>query len=735
MPNTIAGSTLLVEVALGANPDADPATYTWTDISNYVKADGVSIRRGRSDYATHAEAMTCSLTVNNSDGRFTPGNRAGAYWPNMRKSLPLRVTMDGSVRFLGYIDSLPITWPSQVTTLAWAPITASGRWRRLSRNPQVTAGTLQRAITAGGWAAYYWPLEDGPGTVSAYSLVNEANDDPVIMSARTSGVAWGDVDGMPGFAGKTVSLSAVQANLYAQMPNDTVNMFMGFQVAVRIPDLPVATGDYSQIVVELGSGTVSTPLRRFTISTTAPSDGSVTVTARLLAGDGTTTYPYWQWSTTSSVLGGWLLYRLALVQDTGYPGPSVRWKPTFTINATTLTASPDAGYVYETVIPFASDRTPARSVTLYGGGVGSPLTAEYPTGYGHLAIAWDTPTGNNYSAAYAWDQETAADRYTRVVGELFLPGFTPPAATTVMGPQTLAPSLDVLYETADAEIGFLYETTNGRTAFQARGDRYNPAVFMALDIAQGHVFGGFAPTFDDQKLINDVTVSRPAGSSYRYVNAASALAYGTYHQDVTLNLGRDVDLPGYASWLASINADPNQARIAGLQLNLRTIGATLQGVWLGSEPLGKLLTVASPPSQMAQVTLGFFIEGYTEMISVDRWEVSLNLSPAFPFTNVFVLEGSGDSGRLGMSGQTVNTSATAGATSLSLATSAGNALFITTALHPASFPVDLNIDGRKVTCTASSGTSSPQTLTVTALPAAVAAGVSVDLWNPAYLAL
>ncbi|MGW6535216.1 LamG-like jellyroll fold domain-containing protein [Streptomyces sp. NPDC055051] len=60
-----------VEVAFDGGPFSK--SYTWTDISDYVR--GFQIRRGRNYELDRIEAGTLSLTLDNSDGRFTPGKQ------------------------------------------------------------------------------------------------------------------------------------------------------------------------------------------------------------------------------------------------------------------------------------------------------------------------------------------------------------------------------------------------------------------------------------------------------------------------------------------------------------------------------------------------------------------------------------------------------------------------------------------------------------------------------------
>jgi hypothetical protein len=82
-----------VALALGADLTADPSTWSWTDVTAYAMLTdgGVSITRGRSPEQTQTPPSSCTLRVNNADGRFARLNPLGAYYPQLRKNTPLRV--------------------------------------------------------------------------------------------------------------------------------------------------------------------------------------------------------------------------------------------------------------------------------------------------------------------------------------------------------------------------------------------------------------------------------------------------------------------------------------------------------------------------------------------------------------------------------------------------------------------------------------------------------------------
>lgn len=81
---------LYVEAAFGYT--ITTSVPVWTDVTPYVDlVAGVSNTRGSSDELSETQPGQCSLTLDNSDGRFSPGRASGAYYPNVKKNVPLRV--------------------------------------------------------------------------------------------------------------------------------------------------------------------------------------------------------------------------------------------------------------------------------------------------------------------------------------------------------------------------------------------------------------------------------------------------------------------------------------------------------------------------------------------------------------------------------------------------------------------------------------------------------------------
>src|SRR5690349_19013770 len=105
-----------VAIAFNAGYLTPAASRTWTDISAYVElAEGLAINVGRQDQRSEADPNTLTLTLDNSDGRFTATKTTGPYGANLKLGRPIRVQadpVDGAIQteFVGFIDELPVEW-------------------------------------------------------------------------------------------------------------------------------------------------------------------------------------------------------------------------------------------------------------------------------------------------------------------------------------------------------------------------------------------------------------------------------------------------------------------------------------------------------------------------------------------------------------------------------------------------------------------------------------------------
>ncbi|MFD9618507.1 hypothetical protein ACFWB2_14725 [Streptomyces virginiae] len=66
----------------------------WTDITSFVRySSGITVNRGRTSEGSSVERSTCSLTLDNRDGRFSPRNPNGAYFGLIGRNTQIRTSV------------------------------------------------------------------------------------------------------------------------------------------------------------------------------------------------------------------------------------------------------------------------------------------------------------------------------------------------------------------------------------------------------------------------------------------------------------------------------------------------------------------------------------------------------------------------------------------------------------------------------------------------------------------
>jgi hypothetical protein len=154
----------------------------WTDISGFVlySTDTV-ITVPRQDETTQASFTQATFLVLNLDGRFSPDNPAGAYWPYIARNMQLRISVGldfpasswSGYRFWGEATS----WiPGQDTTgnYQYAAVTACGVLRRYNQGSKIGSALRRyysRLIGDPRFPYAAWPAEDGGSATEIGSMV------------------------------------------------------------------------------------------------------------------------------------------------------------------------------------------------------------------------------------------------------------------------------------------------------------------------------------------------------------------------------------------------------------------------------------------------------------------------------------------------------------------------------------------------------------------------------------
>ncbi|GAA4100956.1 hypothetical protein [Nonomuraea soli] len=604
----------------------------------------------------------------------TPGaasfaDAAGRTWT---VSAPAEIT-NRIARYAGEISEWPSSWDLTGTDVE-VSVEAAGIVRRLSQGVSPLESALRRAITRSTTnLVAYWPCEDGDqATELASGLVGGS---PLRI------VGTPDLASFTGFAAS------------APLP-----LLKGSEWSGTVPSYPV-------------SQAVQT---RWLLAVPAAGVGNQTLIRVRTSGSANIIHADYG---TGGTLRVQVFNDSTVLADSGY-------QP-FNVNGKLLRASlelfQNGANVDATlaIVPVGESTGSTVTVTATGRTLGqakrvvvSPDGGIDDVAIGHVTVQSVVTTLFDLGAqSGGYVGETAGRRIQRLCLEegVAHASVGDPDDTVPMGAQPVATFVDLLTEAAATDGGLLYETRErlGLT-YRPRSARYNAAVALALSYPGGHISPPFKPTEDDADARNDITISRSGGSSARAVLESGPLSVqappagiGRYDSGATINVRSDGQLPDHAWWRLHLGTW-DEARYPRVGMDLNRNSALLQQV--SALDSGDRITISHTLPWLAPGLVDLAVLGYTERLAAFEWGLEFNCSPARPY-DVAVY----GTGRYGSAGAQLAAGVNTVATSLSVATTL-SPLWTTDA---ADMPFDIVIGGERMTVTAISGASSPQTFTVT----------------------
>lgn len=375
------------------------------------------------------------------------------------------------------------------------------------------------------------------------------------------------------------------------------------------------------------------------------------------------------------------------------------------------------------------------AVAVAPGGGASGMTIGHITVQNTIGSVFDLlGPFNAYSAG-----ETAGSRIIRLAAEesITVTIIGDAADAPLMGPQFPGTFTDLIRECETTDGGMLYELRDtlgvGYRTVRALAAQSATATF---NFTAGDLSPSFIPTEDDLTILNDVTASRAQGSSFHYVVDSGSLStqsppvgVGTYQGTIDVNPAYDTDLDDIAAWRAHIGTT-DDARWPSVNIDLHRTNYTSNSTLSRSVTaldIGDRFTITNPPVDQPPDTITLLAQGYTETLTPFTRAISLNGIPESPYHI-----GLWDTGvsRYSSDGSTLTSDVSSGATSLSVSVATG----ILWGHADGNF--DIMVGGERMTVTAVSGTTSPQTFTVTrsvnGVVKAQTAGTVIALFDPSY---
>lgn len=690
-------------------------------------SQNINISRGQQNQDTVPTPGRCAFQLNNRDGRFTPKNPNSPLYGKIGRNTRIRISVpngnDKAYRFCGEIPDWPQSWDTTGNDV-WVDVAAAGPLRRLNQGSTPLASPMRASLARGlttNTVVAYWACEDATGSTSIGSAVSgvpamSINGTPTL--ATNSEFACSGALPAMGTAAFTGSVPSYVP------PSDLIfNYWTGLRFLVKLP----AGGATNGQVLAAFTWTGSVP--RWEVYYSTASGGQIGLRGRDSTG--------------------------AVTLDTGVGGPAMNG--TLAHVQVGLDQVGGIQFDYNLQIITVGNSTPTvLSGTSFGptNGVVSSITIapgkglpDTVMGQVSLQVAPAAPSDSAALAltVSAYAGETAAARIQRlcgIIGMAFeLIGNA--ADSVLMGVQTTSTIVDLITQAVTADGGRLYEQVAAfGLGYRTRVSLENQSAALALSYSAFNLAEVPTPLTDDQYTRNDITVSRSGGSSARATLATGPLSIldppngvGQYADTATVNVQSDSQLADQAGWRLHLGTT-DDARYPKISINLAhpsiQASTTIRPSVLGLR-FGDRITISGMPAGQAPDAVSQLALGSTEVIDNFQHRISYNGQPESPY-RVAVTDDP-VFGRVDTDGSQLAADIAPTDTTMLVAVTAGP-LWTTSAPE---FPFPARLGGEVVTVTNITGSTSPQTWTVTRSINGVVkpqtAGTDVRLDQPATIAL
>ena len=622
LPGRLTGGKVEVAIAWGANLSANESTWTWTDITDDVRFDpGIATTLGRNEESGTSNPANLTVVLDNSSGDYSLGTGSARY-PYVRRNTPVRVRIDpgtggGRVVLLGFADGFTPGWDTLRGTVPIVTLSASGTLRRLSQGDAPVQSAYRRVTAASPTVKAYWPMEEGRSAAFAYPVrggtpftytggsPSWAADDSFDCSAAlpTLASAYGQAEVTPYTDTGKSQLRMLLSIPEGGLTDGTVLMHVEMTGTIHRWDL---TYGMTNGVETLGLYRYDAPAIPGTFNSSDPLMGFK----------------------VNGIPG-----RLGL--DWTQSGSDIIW----TLSFTPATPGASAAYIRKTL--------PGRTAGIVSHFEINPHNASIGATIGHITVENAITSffaDNDALTAHFGEVNTAnaASRLVRLCQEngVALQRYTGPlsdiTAIDQMGPQLVAPLLDLLHECEVSGQGQLWDGRNAGLSYTTRRRREQGTVKLTVDAAAGQLADPFDAVDDDQRNRNKVTVTRLHGATYTYEDVLGPLgtaAIGVYDDAVTVNCMADDSTVDFAKWFVALGT------VAGYRYPSVTVdlaaSPTLAAQVLDIIP-GERINVTGLSTALASfpsATVSLIVEGIAHEITPRSWRTTFRCSPYAPWAS------------------------------------------------------------------------------------------------------
>lgn len=604
---------------------------------------------------------------------------------------------DRNYRFYGEVASWPQRWDKTGTDVS-SVVQASGLLRRLGATSESAGSAWKRAITKQYTSLVaYWPFEDQQNSQTVAGGLDDTPDGVVLPAAQ-----W--------------NFDTVQFGASSEFECSNPIMVMNHGSVMLTVPTHTATGEYQVRWLGVNPET---------------NDDLGGYLLRINFTGGTLDYVEVEYlaSTGEMACNGWTLSGNAWASGStnlGLPGT----KGLFTLELTQ--SGGNINFAIAFLVPGAPSGpfmsgSGAATMGTVTSIVTNPYQGSVAYAMGHVTLQTDVTSLYDFSTQLnSWRSEKAGNRIKRICSEESIPfrAVGDMDETATVGAQPIDTVLGILRDCSDVDLGMIFEPRDMfGLGYRSRVSLLNQSPQILTAYTDSTLSEAPTPTDDDQAIANDVTANRIQGSQSRAQLLVGPLSVqsppngvGRYAVAVSINVNNDGQLLDQASWRMRLGTDDNP-RYPQLQFDMardQVVSDTALTDSIAGANVGDLIRITDPPAFMPPRNIDQIIEGWVETMANFEWRFSFNCSPGTSQTTGQYQNSSGDS----INGYTWRYQPTATLLGEDLDTTetgidinvSDDALWTTTVDD---YPFDIVIGGERMTVTACSGASSPQTLTVT----------------------
>lgn len=531
--------------------------------------------------------------------------------------------------YLGYIEALETDWEEGIRPIV--RVSASDRLARLERRT-LPSGLLLGEILSDN-PGVVWPLDEAAGATAAGNR-SEWSDSPnlTVVSSGSGGTLEFGVDSVgPGGAGSAAVLTPSGAN-FQYLSGSGLNgtsAFSGFAslafgytmdafvytttsgaakgiMAMYTP----GTGSFASLELSSTNTVVARTEDAFAgISSTATSPSAISLDA------------WHHVAVTVAGASGTITQTLYVdgvsVASSTYSGTFAYWGGSIAVGAVPSTSGSAIGTPFNGRIALAGFTSGALSAARI-----------LQRSKGRTLFAGDT-SGDRFNRICRAAGLAAAD-YS-VVG-------TPRATMSAQEIDSTTNLFAAVSEVAEAEVGVVYAAASGDLVLATRAARTN--VSSTFTLPASSINKGSSFNTDMTNIVNDVTVSRPSGITFRSVNTASVAAYDSLPTSSSIYVDTDLQVVSTAHWYSNVNATP-RPRLTDVSIDVIAQAGPLQGllpVILGMDVGTRFKITGLPSASSPATTLDLFLEGVSDRITSTTWTRTFVANPIYNAGAAMVLD-------------------------------------------------------------------------------------------------